>query len=119
VLPLQVELPEKVDVLVSEWMGYFLLRESMLDPVINARQRWLKPGGACYPSHASLYMAPLQSSLYQPRLHEYESEVRAAAAGPSHSLTADRARAQGTPLLSGRVGAALGARRLFQRACVQ
>jgi len=71
----QVELPEKVDVLVSEWMGYFLLRESMLDPVINARQRWLKPGGACYPSQASLFMAPLQSSLYHPRLQEFEREI--------------------------------------------
>lgn len=25
------ELPEKVDIIISEWMGYFLLRESMLD----------------------------------------------------------------------------------------
>jgi protein arginine N-methyltransferase 1 len=81
---LQVELPEKVDVIVSEWMGYFLLRESMLDPVINARQRWLKPGGACYPSQASLFLAPLQSSLYRPRLQEFESEVRAASVPSDH-----------------------------------
>lgn len=27
----------KVDVIVSEWMGYFLLRESMLDSVVVAR----------------------------------------------------------------------------------
>lgn len=73
-----------MDVLVSEWMGYFLLRESMLDPVINARQRWLKPGGACYPSQASLFMAPLQSSLYHPRLQEFEREVLAAWAPPDH-----------------------------------
>jgi hypothetical protein len=26
-----IELPEQVDVIISEWMGYFLLRESMLD----------------------------------------------------------------------------------------
>jgi hypothetical protein len=35
-----VELPEKVDVIISEWMGYFLLRESMLDSVLIARDRW-------------------------------------------------------------------------------
>ena len=29
-----VELPEKVDIIVSEWMGYLLLRESMLDSVL-------------------------------------------------------------------------------------
>jgi hypothetical protein len=26
-----IELPEQVDIIISEWMGYFLLRESMLD----------------------------------------------------------------------------------------
>lgn len=35
----EVELPEKVDVIVSEWMGYCLLYESMLSSVINARDR--------------------------------------------------------------------------------
>jgi protein arginine N-methyltransferase 1 len=40
-----VVLPEKVDVIISEWMGYFLLRESMFDSVICARDRWLKPDG--------------------------------------------------------------------------
>ncbi len=40
-----IELPEKVDVIISEWMGYFLLYESMLDCVISARDKWLKPGG--------------------------------------------------------------------------
>ncbi len=39
--PVQVEeivLPvEKVDIIVSEWMGYFLFYESMLDTVIYAR----------------------------------------------------------------------------------
>lgn len=34
-----------VDVIISEWMGYFLLRESMFDSVISARDRWLKPTG--------------------------------------------------------------------------
>ncbi|ETP33230.1 hypothetical protein F442_18208 [Phytophthora nicotianae P10297] len=54
-----VELPEKVDVVISEWMGYFLLRESMFDSVIVARDRWLKPEGAMFPSHASMSIAPM------------------------------------------------------------
>jgi type I protein arginine methyltransferase len=45
----------KVDIIISEWMGYFLLRESMLDSVIRARDRWLAPTGAMYPSHAAMY----------------------------------------------------------------
>ena len=39
----EVELPEKVDVIISEWMGYFLLRESMFDSVLHARDKWMKP----------------------------------------------------------------------------
>lgn len=38
----EVELPvDKVDVIVSEWMGYCLFYESMLDTVIFAREKWL------------------------------------------------------------------------------
>ncbi len=34
----EVKLPvEKVDIIISEWMGYFLLYESMLDCVLWAR----------------------------------------------------------------------------------
>lgn len=32
---------EKVDVIISEWMGYFLLYESMLDTVLLARDKYL------------------------------------------------------------------------------
>nr|CAD1821107.1 unnamed protein product [Ananas comosus var. bracteatus] len=39
-----VEIEEKVDVIISEWMGYMLLYESMLGSVIFARDKWLKPG---------------------------------------------------------------------------
>jgi Ribosomal protein L11 methyltransferase (PrmA) len=35
-------LPEKVDVIVSEWMGCFLLFEGMLDSVLYARDHYLK-----------------------------------------------------------------------------
>ena len=31
----------KVDVIISEWMGYFLLFENMLDSVLYARNKWL------------------------------------------------------------------------------
>lgn len=50
-------LPEKVDIIVSEWMGYFLLRESMLDSVVVARDNWLKEDGVMFPSHASMVWA--------------------------------------------------------------
>ncbi|CAM6094824.1 unnamed protein product [Calypogeia fissa] len=50
--------PDKsVDVLVSEWMGYCLLFESMLGSVLYARDKWLKPGGAMLPDTATMYVA--------------------------------------------------------------
>lgn len=70
-----VELPEKVDIIISEWMGYFLLRESMLDSVLVARDKYLKPGGSLFPSHANMYIAPIRSQGPYSRQHDYEVEI--------------------------------------------
>lgn len=58
-----VELPEGVmvvDVIISEWMGYCLLFESMLDTVLYAREKWLVPGGLMFPDKVTLYMAGME-----------------------------------------------------------
>mmetsp|Transcript_2034 Transcript_2034/g.4594 ORF Transcript_2034/g.4594 Transcript_2034/m.4594 type:complete len:369 (-) Transcript_2034:88-1194(-) len=70
-----LELPEQVDLIVSEWMGYMLLRESMFDSVIKARDRWLKPGGALYPSHARLLMVPYKTPIRAKKVHEYRNTM--------------------------------------------
>ncbi|XP_077564886.1 uncharacterized protein LOC144180417 [Haemaphysalis longicornis] len=62
----ELELPDRVDVLVSEWMGHFLLSEGMLESVIDARDRLLKPGGLMLPSRCHLYLA----ALNDPELHQ-------------------------------------------------
>ncbi len=43
--------------LVSEWMGYALLFETMLDTVLTARDRFLRPGGAVLPDIATIHIA--------------------------------------------------------------
>lgn len=50
------ELPvDKVDIIISEWMGYFLLFENMLDSIVYARDHHLKqPGGIIMPNRFSL-----------------------------------------------------------------
>ena len=56
----EVQLPggEKVDAIVSEWMGFYLLHESMLESVLLAREKHLKPDtGLMMPSRAVLYAA--------------------------------------------------------------
>lgn len=45
----EIELPvARVDVIISEWMGYFLLFENMLNTVLYARDKWLVSGFRLY-----------------------------------------------------------------------
>ena len=55
-----IELPEPVDVIVSEWLGGFGIDEGMLAPVIAARDRWLKPGGVMIPRTVTAWTALVQ-----------------------------------------------------------
>ena len=56
----EINLPVKqVDIIVSEWMGYCLLFEAMLDSVLYARDHYLKPDGLMVPSHTVLHIAPI------------------------------------------------------------
>lgn len=48
---------EKVDIIVSEWMGFYLLHEGMLDSVIYARDKFLKPEGYLFPESAYISAA--------------------------------------------------------------
>ncbi|XP_052687158.1 protein arginine N-methyltransferase 1-like [Crassostrea angulata] len=64
----EVELPDgidKVDIIISEWMGYCLFYESMLQTVIYARDKWLKPGGLIFPDRATLYVAAIEDRQYK------------------------------------------------------
>ena len=54
-----LQLSEKVDVLVSEWLGHFGFVENMLDDVIVARDNNLKPNGTMLPCGIELFMAPI------------------------------------------------------------
>jgi protein arginine N-methyltransferase 3 len=61
----EVTLPvDKVDIIVSEWMGYCLLYEAMLPSVFFARDRYLKPDGLLVPSHSSMWVAPVSDAEY-------------------------------------------------------
>lgn len=57
-----LELPEKVDVIISEPMGVLLVHERMLEPYVMARTRWLKPGGKMFPSIGRIFLAPFSDS---------------------------------------------------------
>jgi type I protein arginine methyltransferase len=43
----EIEIPEKVDIIISEPMGYMLFNERMLETYLHAK-KWLKPGGKLF-----------------------------------------------------------------------
>eukprot|EP00928_Gymnodinium_smaydae_P076608 TRINITY_DN5965_c0_g1_i1.p1 TRINITY_DN5965_c0_g1~~TRINITY_DN5965_c0_g1_i1.p1 ORF type:complete len:578 (+),score=155.42 TRINITY_DN5965_c0_g1_i1:103-1836(+) len=59
------EVPDKVDVLVSEPIGTFLFNERMIESYLCARDRFLKPGGKMFPNVGDLCIAPFSD----PTLH--------------------------------------------------
>jgi len=62
----EITLPvEKVDIIISEWMGYFLLYESMLDTVLYARDKWLVKDGLLFPDKAQLYLTAIEDAEYR------------------------------------------------------
>ena len=64
----ETELPvDKVDIILSEWMGYFLLYESMLDCVLYARDKWLKKDGYMFPDRAQMFLAGIEDKNYKHR----------------------------------------------------
>lgn len=64
----EIELPdgiEKVDIIISEWMGYCLFYESMLKTVLFARDKWLVEGGHMFPDKASLHILAIEDRDYK------------------------------------------------------
>ncbi|KAF1959583.1 S-adenosyl-L-methionine-dependent methyltransferase [Byssothecium circinans] len=62
----EVVLPyEKVDIIISEWMGYFLLYESMLDTVLYARDKYLVKDGLIFPDKATIFAAGIEDGEYK------------------------------------------------------
>ena len=62
----EVVLPyPEVDIIISEWMGYFLLYESMLDTVLYARDKYLVKDGLIFPDKAIIYVAGIEDGEYK------------------------------------------------------
>lgn len=69
-LSTRVELPERVDVLMTDIGGTFALQAGPLDLLIDARTRFLKDGGAIIPRSIELFVVPVEL----PEIYEREVE---------------------------------------------
>lgn len=64
----ELELPadcQKVDIIISEWMGYFLLYESMLQTVLFARDKWGTKDVKLFPNQANMYLCGICDPQYK------------------------------------------------------
>ncbi|MBT2382900.1 class I SAM-dependent methyltransferase [Streptomyces sp. ISL-11] len=58
-LSFDLELPERVDVVVSEIMGNLADNENFAEILDDARRRFLRPGGTMLPRHVESYLVPV------------------------------------------------------------
>jgi len=57
----KIELPEKVDVIVSEIIGHFGIDENIIKFISDAKKRFLKKDGKIIPDNLDLYVVPIES----------------------------------------------------------
>ena len=68
----QVNLPEKVDAIVSECLGLMGLGGTMVPDVVDLARRYLKPDGRLIPQAITLFIAPIESPLHYEYVHVWE-----------------------------------------------
>ena len=59
----ELELDQKVDLIVSEWLGNAAFVEGMLHAVLDARDRHLTPNGRMLPAKVRVLIAPLDDPI--------------------------------------------------------
>ncbi|XP_046405920.1 histone-arginine methyltransferase CARMER isoform X3 [Ischnura elegans] len=66
----EIEIPESVNVIISEPMGYMLYNERMLETYLHAK-KWLLPNGRMFPSRGDLHIAPFSDdTLYMEQFNK-------------------------------------------------
>jgi protein arginine N-methyltransferase 1 len=56
---------EKADVVISEWMGFYLVHEAMLDSVLWARDFLCNPNPLLLPSHCKIWAAVMSNEKFR------------------------------------------------------
>ncbi|XP_006003607.1 histone-arginine methyltransferase CARM1 isoform X2 [Latimeria chalumnae] len=53
----EISIPENVDIIISEPIGYMLFNERMLESYLHSK-KWLKPKGMMFPTYSDVHLAP-------------------------------------------------------------
>lgn len=92
-LSTRVELPERVDVVLSETLDSMGIGESTLPFLADAARRFLAPGGAMIPSHLECQVALASPAAYRARRDLWAATLRADY-GLDYGVVADRVRSR-------------------------
>jgi type I protein arginine methyltransferase len=73
----EITLPvEKVDIIISEWMGYCLFYESRIEKVLYARDKWLcKENGMMFPDRCTFFVTAIEGRQYKDEKINWWDEV--------------------------------------------
>ncbi len=89
----ELTLPERVDVVICDHIGYFGFDYGVLELLADARQRFLKPDGTIVPAQIELRLAPIESEPHRKLVSQWQdgsipgefSWVRTTSANTKHS----------------------------------
>ncbi len=69
----EVNIPEQVDCIVSEWLGVFAIQENMLPSVASARDHFLTPKGKMLPETVGLFLSLVEDrELYNEKIGKWK-----------------------------------------------
>jgi len=71
----KIELPEKVDVIITETVGNLAFEEGILGWIIDAKKRFLEKGGQIIPKTLELVIVPVESAEYDDYIDIWRGEI--------------------------------------------
>jgi protein arginine N-methyltransferase 1 len=74
-LSTRIDLPERVDAIVTDQIGHFGFQAGLLEYVPDARDRFLKPDGRIIPGRVDLEVAPVEGSELYDRIAFWERGI--------------------------------------------
>jgi len=87
----QVVLPERVDVIVADIHDTFGLQQNGLGAFIDARDRFLKPGGSLIPSSIELLVAPVEApDLYRRTIDVWRRRIHGVDVSPLRAIAVNQ-----------------------------
>lgn len=87
----QVTLPERADAIVADIHDTFGLQASGLGSWIDARDRFLRPGGAVIPASIQLFVAPVEApDLYRRTIDVWRQQIHGIDVSPIRALAVNQ-----------------------------